>query len=206
MGPLNQNHHWLKILLAASAVAFVANPALAKNKNPDGLSKSDLKQLKSEYKQQSTPGEQPPKVHVSPDQKFEDKVRELMEASDSEWAVLQPKIEKVVTLQRQVKESRNTSILTSSSVTAAKPGKSKTPEPQTQHDAALSAELQDRIRALRDTWTDKTASPQEVKVRLDRVRETKLQIMDDLFEAQSELRDLVTVRQEVVLVMLGVLD
>ena len=206
--------------VAAGAVfAAAAGPALAKKNNPEDLSKGEMKELKAEYKSEKdkAAAEQAPRVKMTGDQKFENRLRDLLDADDSEWSVLQPKVQKIMTLQRQVRDTRTASLLTSSSRSNNNPDSNKGKSSKSERfyslpngglkpGAEFSGELQERARALRDTWADDTATPQEVKSRLDQLRETRLRVLNELMDAQSDLREIVTVRQEVVLVMMGVLD
>lgn len=59
---------------------------------------------------------------------------------------------------------------------------------------------------LRTLLENKDANADQIKAKLEALRAAKAKVKDELTTAQKDLRELVTVRQEAVLVEMGVLD
>jgi hypothetical protein len=183
-----------RLLLAAPF--FAAWPAVAK---PD---KAEIREIKREMNTDPFGGK-PRKPDDKPEAKTNrsnlsevenrslDKLREYLEVTDdAEWELIAARVIKVG-------ELRNT-LWTGSSALRGNPsaGDKRTTRP------GVSAHPeQDAIRsALKDKLPDA-----EIKMRLARARETYQQNQARLTQAQEELRAVLTVRQEAVAVMAGLL-
>lgn len=59
---------------------------------------------------------------------------------------------------------------------------------------------------LRTTLENSSASPEEIKTQLTAVRQAREKAKQDLAAAQADLKKILTVRQEAVLVEMGQLD
>jgi hypothetical protein len=66
--------------------------------------------------------------------------------------------------------------------------------------------VEQKSRDLRASLENKEAKPEELKAKLAAYREARQKAKADLTKAQEELRELLTVRQEAVLVMMGTLE
>ena len=101
--------------------------------------------------------------------------------SDREWAVIRPRVEAVYDLvyppQRSVRG----------------PGLPSSPVDQ-------------RTRALRGVLADKEAASEKIKTALTALRAAKEQTRQELVKARQDLRQIMTLRQEAVLVLNGLLD
>ena len=64
----------------------------------------------------------------------------------------------------------------------------------------------EKAKDLQTTLDNKEAKPEEIKAKLAALREAKAKAKEEVTKAQSELREIITARQESVLVMMGVLD
>ncbi|MGE5295304.1 MAG: hypothetical protein ACM3VT_10795 [Solirubrobacterales bacterium] len=100
-------------------------------------------------------------------------------ASADEWAVIQPRVQAVLRLQQTPY------------------GVGDTPA------AILVAQL---IAELRVLVSNKDAKPEEIKAKLTALRGAKEQARQELGQAKKSLRQLMTLRQEAVLVLNGLLD
>jgi hypothetical protein len=114
-----------------------------------------------------------------------------LDLTDEEWAAIKPAIQKVMDAQRAV---------TMAGMRRGGPGG---PPPGV---AGANASLASAMGALRETLQDPAAKADVIKARLDAVRQAKSQAEHDLAVAQAELRPLLTIRQESVLVSYGLLD
>jgi hypothetical protein len=118
-----------------------------------------------------------------------DRLRQELDCSDEEFAALKPGLQKVLdAMQAATVGGRRPGFGGAFRL----PGQSQ----------GLSQALQD----LRTTLEDTNAKADLIKARLDVVRQARESANKDLAIARAELRPLLTVRQEAVLVVNGVLD
>lgn len=101
--------------------------------------------------------------------------------SDQEWSVVRPRVETVYDLVHPRYQS------------ARGPGLSSSPVDQ-------------RTRALREVLADKEAASEKIKTALSALRAAKEQARQELVKARQDLRQIMTLRQEAVLVLNGLLD
>lgn len=116
-----------------------------------------------------------------------------LELSDEEFGVIKPAIQKVMDAQRTV---------TMAGMRRGPRGQGGPPPGV----PGASAPLATAMSALRETLQDPNAKPDMIKARLDAVRQAKAQAEHDLAVAQAELRPLLTIRQESILVQYGLLE
>jgi hypothetical protein len=124
-----------------------------------------------------------------------DRIKEQLGASEDEWKVLQPKLEKVFDAQRQT-------------FAGFGGGRGRGPggggggggdnQPQTPI-AKASADL-------RTTLENKDAPADEIAKKLAALREAREKARSELTAAQKELKEVLTQRQEAVLVTNGMLE
>lgn len=102
--------------------------------------------------------------------------------SDEEWKVIQPRIGAVYDLRHP-------------------------PGSFAQEDVSASALVSRLIRELRElVMNNKDAKPEEIKAKLTALRAAKERVQQELAKAQKDLRQILTLRQEAVLVLNGLLD
>ena len=140
-------------------------------------------------------------------------LRQQIEVSDLEWQALEGQIIKVQTLAKQLNDVRDPK----KSMEPPKPPKGDAgadtgkaqPTPIPAIVAGL-AELAERARDLRTLWEDKSAHPADIRAKLAAFRAARAKadqlIAAELAKAMTELRDLLTARQELALVINGLLD
>jgi low affinity Fe/Cu permease len=131
------------------------------------------------------------------------RMKEIFGASDDEWKVLQPKIEKVQTLARQVRGGMGMGMAGQRAGRGARPGGEQQPAeaPQRQQ-----SDVEKAMSALQQVLQNKEATPEQIKSALTALRDARAKARDELEKAQKELREVVTVRQEAVCVTMGLLD
>ena len=151
-------------------------------------------------------------------QRFMDRMKEMLSASDDEWKVLQPKIEKVQQLQREASGMRGMFMMFGPGPggppgggPGAGPGGPPPvgpggPPPGGPDGDRPQSPVQQKVQELRSALDNKDAKPEEIKSKLQALRDARAKAKADLSKAQDELRDLLTARQESVLVMLGMLE
>jgi chromosome segregation ATPase len=154
-------------------------------------------------------------------QQMDTRMKELLRASDEEYAVLKPRIEKIQSLNRANDTRRaGFSMLSSNSnwrTRGSNPGDGQR-QPNTQENQDPN---QQRRSPFGDTPTTpvtiktqemqaileaKDAANDSLKAKLAELREARKQAKQEMTQLQEELRALCSIRQESVLVMLGILE
>ena len=130
-------------------------------------------------------------------QRMEERLKEQLQVNDDEWKVLQPKIEKVMEAQRDANGGRG----------MFRGGGRRGGGPdQGPSNNATPSPVQDKARELQAVLEDKEAKPDKIKAALTAYREARAQAKANLTKAQDDLREVLTTRQESVLVMMGMLE
>ena len=132
--------------------------------------------------------------------RMNDMLKDSLKATDDEWAILQPLIEKVQTKQREGMTSQFAGMI-GNLFGGRGPGgpgggggfggdRGGSPESQ----------------ALRTALENTSASPEDLKAKLTALREARKKSADEMEATRAELRKVVSVRQEAVLVSMGILE
>jgi len=119
--------------------------------------------------------------------------REALRASDEQWKNIEPRLDAVLTLQRQIRPGMGR-LFARGGPPAAAPG---APEPTAVEKAA------DALNAVLDK-ADST--PEQIAAALKAFRDARDAATKDLAKAQEELQKVATPAQAARLVLLGVLD
>jgi hypothetical protein len=158
-------------------------------------------------------------------QRINERMKEVMGASDDEWMVIQPKVEKVMALQRQTAGGRGMGMLFG----RGGPGGGRGPggpggggapgggDPNAQGGGGRRGgggpfggqdDNSPVAQASRDLQkaVESNASDDEFKAKLAALRDARAKAKAELTAAQKELRELITVKQEAALVMMGMLE
>jgi hypothetical protein len=141
---------------------------------------------------------------LSREERFYNGIRQTLEVSDdAEWKLLMPKIAKVQALSRLARDLRDTR----RSMERLKSVKRYDPNDSTPY---YIQDLADRAAEVRAAWDDKDAHANTIQQALRGYREAREKadkaLSEELLKARGELRDLVTARQELALIMAGLLD
>jgi len=126
-------------------------------------------------------------------QRMAERMRERLGASEEEWTVLGPKIEKVQQVQRASRGGFGFRFR------GRRPRGGEQP-------AREQSEVQKKTAALQSLLDDENSSPRAIKAALDALRAARAKAAQQLEAARKELRAVVTVRQEAVLVLMNILD
>jgi len=137
-------------------------------------------------------------------QRMAERLKTSLKVTDDEWAVLQPLIEKVTTKQREAGgrgfggprggDSRSGS--------GGTPGGTP-PSPGSGGERSSGSPERD---ALRTTLENESASPEELKAKLTAMRDARKKAAAELETVREDLKKVLTVRQEALLVFSGILD
>jgi hypothetical protein len=128
-------------------------------------------------------------------QRMAERMRESLGATEDEWKVLGPRIEKVQQLMRQ---SRGVGF-----VRGRRPGEGRRAEGAPERE---QSEVEKKAEALRSLLDDEASGAEAITAALDALRKAREKAQEDLAAARKELREVVTARQEARLVLMGILD
>ncbi len=132
-------------------------------------------------------------------QRIMDNLKQDMDVKDDEWAVIQPKLDKVLTISFDSRMRGGNMFRRNRG--QDQQGNNNRPQPQA-GDSAVSKAQADLQSAL----DDKSISADEVAKRLANLRAAKDAAKQDMVKAQQDLKELLSQRQEAVLVLAGLLD
>jgi hypothetical protein len=116
---------------------------------------------------------------------------------NDEWSVLSPRIQKISDAQTQ---------LSSATIDVMSGGRTRIPMGGTTGATTGQPSLATAFTELYNTCGDPNATDEVIKAKLAVYRQAKKQIEDNRTRAQEELRSVVTLRQEAILISLGYLD
>ena len=133
-------------------------------------------------------------------QQMADRMKQALGASDEEWKVLQPRIEKVQTLSRQTRGGGMGFMFGGRGGPGDRRGGDRPQSDRPQ------SEVEKKSEALQKVLDNKEAKVEEIKTALTALREARAKARAELETAQKELREVITVRQEAQLVTLALLD
>ncbi len=131
------------------------------------------------------------------------RIRARLEATDAEWAVLEPMIRKVMTAQAALQRAGGSMTGGGGGGGAMRSGlMSGFGAVQT----PAGIDLSRAVRTLRTALQSKHASPDEITAALAALRDARDRAAAELAAAQKDLTSAVTTRQEGVLTSLGILE
>lgn len=143
-------------------------------------------------------------------QMMNDRLKEALGASDAEWTVIEPRLTKVMTLNRQASGGPGRGMMgmffgrgrgPQGGPGDRRPGERSGP----QRDRELTA-VEKAGEALRTTLENEAATPDDIKAKLTALRTAREKTRQELAKAQQELRQILTLRQEAQLVLMGQLN
>lgn len=132
-------------------------------------------------------------------QRMMERMKEQMSATDDEWKVIEPRLSKVMTLNRQSLGARFGGM----GRRGFGPGGQDRPRPESDQETSAVQKAQ---QTLEQTLENESAPAADIKARLTALREAREKAKQELAAAQQELREVLTLRQEAQLVMMGMLD
>lgn len=140
-------------------------------------------------------------------QQMDQRMKERLGVTDDEWKVLQPKLEKVQTLQRDGRGGmmgmmgggrggRGPGAAPGAATGAAQPAEN----------APAQSDVQKKSAELQKLLDNKDSAPDDVKKALADYRDARAKAKVELEKAQKDLKELLSVKQEAALVLLSVLE
>lgn len=139
-----------------------------------------------------------------------DRLREYMDASEQEWQVLGPRVEKVMTLSRQLSSGGGRMAMMMfrggpGGRRGGPGGDRRGPDRDDGPDRDLTP-VQQATRQLQEAVQSESPNADEIQKRLTALRRAKEEVKQQLDKAQEDLRQLLTPTQEAKLVLLGMMD
>jgi len=147
-------------------------------------------------------------------QMMEERMKEQLGCTDQEWQVLGPRVTKVMNLSRQTGMGAGMGRMFMRGRRGPEGGPQGGPQdggpggrrgsrgPFGQEPTAVD----NASDALQTTLENASAAPNEIKTKLTALRTAKEKTRQDLATAQKELREVLTLRQEAQLVLMGMLN
>ena len=130
-------------------------------------------------------------------------MREGLGASEAEWKVLQPRIEKVQSLQRQSRGGFRGRGGMSSRRGRGGDDRRTRPEGAPQR---VQSEIEKKTQALRSLLEDKASGAQAIKAALGALRTAREKNAKELALARKQLQEVCSMRQEAQFVMMNILE
>lgn len=149
-----------------------------------------------------TPGQGEFRDRANFQQRMVEMVKSELGATDEEWTVIEPRLTKVMTLSRDITQR-------GMGMGMMRRGRREGPARQEQSSQAAPSEqteVQKSTDALQEVLDKSDAGPDEVKAKLLDLRNAKEKTRQELAKTQQELKQVLSVRQEAKLVLLGLLD
>ncbi len=143
-------------------------------------------------------------------QRMMERMKEQLGADDQAWKVMEPRLTKVMELNRQANAGGRgmMGMFGRGRGGPGGPGGDQGPQadrrgrgPQGEQTA-----LEKAMTQLRTTLENQSATPEEIKTQLTAVRSAREKARQELAVAQQDLKKILTVRQEAMLVEMGMLD
>jgi len=131
-----------------------------------------------------------------------ERMRNILGASEEEWTILGPRVEKVQNLMREVRGSRMAAMFRRS----GPGGRGGQPGGTPAQPAAEVSPVQKATDELEATLADEAAGSDVIRQKLTALRAAREKAQQQLDAARKELREVVTLRQEAQLVLMGLLD
>jgi hypothetical protein len=193
-------HFTLRVLLPLTLALSAVSLRAAEN---DGGQKPKDKESKNAAGAKGTASDgngQPKPPKLTGEQKSLLRVKEVLQAGDEEWAVLESRIAAVMRLQRDVSAGKDQR--------GPRPPRPEKPSdnPAANPSERPTTDVQTQARALNAALFDPSLPASEIKARVAAVRDARTRVRQDLARAQDELRELLTYRQEATLIIMGLLE
>ena len=135
-------------------------------------------------------------------QRMEDNVKEQLGASDDEWKVIQPKLSKVFDAQRAARGGFGMRGMFGFRRNRDNGGDQN----NNSTDNANRSPVELAQRELQQVLDNKDATPDQIAAKLKALREAREKAHEELVSAQKDLKEVLTPRQEAVLVNMSMLD
>jgi hypothetical protein len=131
-------------------------------------------------------------------QRMMDNLKNQLGSTDDEFAAIEPKLTKVMDIEQDLRSGNRGGFGGYGGRRGGGGGGNNAPAPTTP--VAIA------VKALQDVIDNKDSKPEDIKPKMDALRDAKTKAHTDLTAAQKELSEVLTQRQEAVLVLAGILE
>lgn len=132
-----------------------------------------------------------------------ERIRESLGATEEEWTVIGPRYETVTTLARDARGGGGFGMFGRRGGFGGRGGRGG---PGRGADEAPQSETAQAADALRETLDNDASTPEQIKEQLTAYRAARENAREELAKAQAELREVLSLRQEARLVLMGTLE
>lgn len=129
-------------------------------------------------------------------QRMSDMMKERLGASDEEWAIIQPRLTKLAEVQREGRGGRGA---WGGNRRGRGDDNADAPQPELTGVAKAS-------QTLRETVENEASTPAQIKAALEALREARKEHEAEVEAARASLKEVLTLRQEAMLVAFGQLE
>jgi hypothetical protein len=136
-------------------------------------------------------------------QRMSERMREQLGATEDEWKILEPRIEKVREAQRDM---RGGGFRMMRGMFGRGRGRRGDDDRRDDRPERERSDIEQKTEALRSLLDDENASPSSIKAALGALRQARQKAEQDLEAARKELRQVCSMKQEAQLVLMGVLE
>jgi hypothetical protein len=147
--------------------------------------------------QQRLPQNVADEQRLSPEERAMESLREQLRATEPEWSVLQPRIQRIIDLKQGLMSVQGSALANASGRRFRGGGAQAGPAA-----AAYRQSLEDIGRML--NYTPDSAAA--IRRSIDAARQARAEAEQEIANAEQELLELLTAAQEAILVQFGVLD
>lgn len=137
-------------------------------------------------------------------QRMMDRMKEQMGATDEEWKALEPRIQKVMEAQRDARQGGFNGFGGGGRGGRGGQGGGGVAAPPA--DDANASPVRTARQAVRAAIDDSNTSPQDLAAKLKAYRDARDQAREKLTQAQKDLKELLSQKQEAVLLMSGMIE
>lgn len=134
-----------------------------------------------------------------------DRFKEQLEIGDEEWTVIGPKVMKVVTSSSQSSGNPMRMMMGRPGMQGGPDMQGRPPRNRMPGNFGQSA-ADESMQDLQKLLEDKNADTKKIKQQVTKVRKAKEKSQRESASAKRELRELLTIRQEAILISMGLLD
>lgn len=143
-------------------------------------------------------------------QRMMQRMQQQLEASETQWQAIEPKLQKVMELSRQVGGRRAGAMPGRLAGRAAQGQRRQRPDGQGRQLRANAnrpvSAVQKASAELRVLLSGSDATPEQIQAKLTALRTVRQAAEKDLAQARDALKQVVTVKQEARLVLMGLLE
>jgi len=137
------------------------------------------------------------------------RLQQRLGVSETEWQVIQPRLQKVMELSRQLDSPGRAGRAPGAGPGAAnqdrqaRRGRGQRPRPNTARETTALGKAAGELRQLLAT---DAPTPEDINARLAALRQARQALKQDLTQARAQLQQTLTVKQEATLVLMGILE